>query len=273
MNIFHCQVGVGRSLSRLKQMFRPIARSSVRVFSLCMVYFTYLNFQLNLLHASRPTLGGRPSLTTSRYLSQEARSTIEKAIKSKPVVLFMKGTPAEPQCGFSRAVAQVLDMQGVTAEKIQTYNVLADEELRTGIKEFSFVLSALPIFKNLTTLQNREWPTIPQVFVNGNFIGGCDILLSSEFAFLVDKVYYSQSTSASIRRTRNSAGRQRCHPKNRKCHTCGRRQIVIELLCMQRRLLKLIISYSVCSSKQCHGSSTPFRKIHDCQPSIHTGRS
>lgn len=89
-------------------------------------------------------------MTTSRFLSQEARSTIEKAIKSKPVVLFMKGTPAEPQCGFSRAAVQVLDMQGVTAEKMQTYNVLADPELRTGIKEYSFVfllVTSLPIFK------------------------------------------------------------------------------------------------------------------------------
>lgn len=66
--------------------------------------------------------------------------TIEKATKSKPVVLFMKGTPAEPQCGFSRAVIQILDLQGVTSEKMQTYNVLADPELRSGIKEFSFVI-------------------------------------------------------------------------------------------------------------------------------------
>jgi len=95
-----------------------------------------------------------------RYISQEARVTIEKATKSKPVVLFMKGTPAEPQCGFSRAVIQILDLQGVTPEKMQTYNVLADPELRSGIKEFS------------------EWPTIPQVYVSGNFVGGCDILIS-----------------------------------------------------------------------------------------------
>jgi monothiol glutaredoxin len=71
----------------------------------------------------------------------------------------MKGTPAEPQCGFSRAVVQILDIHGVVPEKMKTYNVLADDELRTGIKEFS------------------DWPTVPQIYVNGEFVGGCDILL------------------------------------------------------------------------------------------------
>jgi len=52
----------------------------------------------------------------------------------------MKGTPAEPQCGFSRAVVQILDLQGVKPDKMQTYNVLADPELRSGVKEFSFVV-------------------------------------------------------------------------------------------------------------------------------------
>ncbi|GLB43266.1 putative glutaredoxin [Lyophyllum shimeji] len=94
-----------------------------------------------------------------RHLTNEARSAIQKAINSSPVVLFMKGTPQLPECGFSRAVVQVLDLHGVPPEKMQTYNVLADQELRSGIKEFS------------------EWPTIPQVYVNGEFLGGCDILL------------------------------------------------------------------------------------------------
>ncbi|KAG6855903.1 hypothetical protein H0H87_009506 [Tephrocybe sp. NHM501043] len=78
----------------------------------------------------------------------------------------MKGTPQLPECGFSRAVIQVLDLHGVPSEKMQTYNVLADAELRSGIKEFS------------------EWPTIPQIYVNGEFLGGCDILLGSESWFL-----------------------------------------------------------------------------------------
>lgn len=68
----------------------------------------------------------------------------------------MKGTPDVPRCGFSNAVVQILRMHGVTYD---AHNVLTDEDVRQGIKEFS------------------QWPTIPQVFVNGEFIGGCDILL------------------------------------------------------------------------------------------------
>ncbi|TEB33024.1 monothiol glutaredoxin-5 [Coprinellus micaceus] len=122
-------------------MFRPILNSSLRI--------------------ARPTASTvvKARLRAYRYLSQEARSTIQKAIEAKPLVLFMKGTPDAPQCGFSRAVVQVLDLHGVPPEKLQSYNVLEDPELRNGIKEFS------------------EWPTIPQVYVNGEFIGGCDILI------------------------------------------------------------------------------------------------
>jgi monothiol glutaredoxin len=72
----------------------------------------------------------------------------------------MKGTPAVPQCGFSRAAVAVLGLHGVPKEKIKTFDVLEDQELRSGIKEFS------------------EWPTIPQVYVDGEFVGGCDILMS-----------------------------------------------------------------------------------------------
>ncbi|KAJ3813479.1 monothiol glutaredoxin-5 [Lentinula lateritia] len=95
----------------------------------------------------------------ARYLSQEARAQIQNAVESSPVVLFMKGTPDLPECGFSRAAVQVLDLHRVPPEKMKTYNVLADSELRSGIKEFS------------------DWPTIPQLYVNGEFVGGCDILL------------------------------------------------------------------------------------------------
>uniref|UniRef100_A0A8C4QJM8 Glutaredoxin-related protein 5, mitochondrial n=1 Tax=Eptatretus burgeri TaxID=7764 RepID=A0A8C4QJM8_EPTBU len=78
-------------------------------------------------------------------------------IGKKTVVVFMKGIPTQPLCGFSNAVVQILRMHGV--ENYTTYNVLEDESLREGIKEFS------------------NWPTIPQVFFNGEFVGGCDILL------------------------------------------------------------------------------------------------
>ncbi|KXN87685.1 Monothiol glutaredoxin-5, mitochondrial, partial [Leucoagaricus sp. SymC.cos] len=99
-------------------------------------------------------------LAAYRFISQEVRSKIQTAVDANPVVLFMKGTPDAPQCGFSRAAIQVLEIQGVPPEKLKTYNVLEDPELRQSIKEFS------------------EWPTIPQIYVNGEFVGGCDILLS-----------------------------------------------------------------------------------------------
>ncbi|KAI0917883.1 monothiol glutaredoxin grx5 [Taiwanofungus camphoratus] len=115
-----------------------------------------------LLRASAPTPGfGSPTLSLARrFLSQESRAKIQSAVSGSPVVLFMKGTPDAPQCGFSRAAIQVLGLQGVPPEKLKTYNVLEDSELRNDIKEFS------------------DWPTIPQLYVNGEFVGGCDILLS-----------------------------------------------------------------------------------------------
>jgi monothiol glutaredoxin len=84
-----------------------------------------------------------------------AIEAIRKDIADNDVILFMKGTPSFPQCGFSAAVVQVLTHSGV---KFKGVNVLADPELRQGIKEFS------------------NWPTIPQLYVKGEFIGGCDIV-------------------------------------------------------------------------------------------------
>ena len=80
---------------------------------------------------------------------------IQKEIDDNDVVLFMKGEAAFPQCGFSSLVVQVLSQLGVTFKDI---NVLEDNELRQGIKDFS------------------DWPTIPQLYVKGEFIGGCDIV-------------------------------------------------------------------------------------------------
>ncbi len=85
----------------------------------------------------------------------EVFKRIEDDIASKEVVLFMKGTSVFPQCGFSAAVVQVLDHLGVDYKDI---DVLPDPALREGIKEFS------------------AWPTIPQLYVKGEFIGGCDIV-------------------------------------------------------------------------------------------------
>ena len=80
---------------------------------------------------------------------------IDSQVKSNDVVLFMKGTPTFPQCGFSGQVVQILDYLGVTYTGV---NVLESEELRQGIKAYS------------------NWPTIPQVYVKGEFVGGADII-------------------------------------------------------------------------------------------------
>ncbi len=83
------------------------------------------------------------------------QETIQKTIDSNNIVLFMKGTPDFPQCGFSGKVAQML--KSCAAEFIGV-NVLSDPEMRQGIKDFS------------------NWPTIPQLYIKGEFIGGCDIV-------------------------------------------------------------------------------------------------
>ena len=80
---------------------------------------------------------------------------IENDVRSHPVVLYMKGSPVFPQCGFSAQVVQVLSLLGV---KFKSYDVLSDDALRQGIKEFS------------------NWPTIPQLYVKGELVGGCDIV-------------------------------------------------------------------------------------------------
>ena len=79
---------------------------------------------------------------------------IDNEVKNNDLVVFMKGTPQFPQCGFSGQVAQIFDYLGADWKGI---NVLADDELRQGIKDYS------------------NWPTVPQVYVKGEFIGGCDI--------------------------------------------------------------------------------------------------
>ncbi|MDC3402183.1 Grx4 family monothiol glutaredoxin [Alphaproteobacteria bacterium] len=85
----------------------------------------------------------------------QALEQIKSEIDATEVVLFMKGTPVFPQCGFSGQVVQILSHVGVPFKGI---NVLEDEELRDSIKEFS------------------NWPTIPQLYVKGEFVGGCDII-------------------------------------------------------------------------------------------------
>ena len=88
-------------------------------------------------------------------MDDTAQQRISQNITDHPVVLFMKGTPVFPQCGFSAAVVQILSHLGI---KFKGIDVLADPEIRPGIKEFS------------------NWPTIPQLYVKGEFVGGCDII-------------------------------------------------------------------------------------------------
>ena len=82
-------------------------------------------------------------------------ATIKKDITENPVLLFMKGNAMAPQCGFSAQVVQILTNLNI---KFECRNILLDEELRQGIKDYS------------------DWPTIPQLYVEGEFIGGCDII-------------------------------------------------------------------------------------------------
>jgi monothiol glutaredoxin len=86
----------------------------------------------------------------------DAQSRISDLVQKNPVVLFMKGTPLFPQCGFSSRAVAILERLGAPFESV---DVLQDAEIRQGIKEFS------------------EWPTIPQLYVKGEFVGGSDIMM------------------------------------------------------------------------------------------------
>ncbi len=113
-----------------------------------------------------------------------ATDTIRETVTQNDVVLFMKGTKMMPQCGFSSRVAGVLNYMGVEFADV---NVLADADIRQGIKDFS------------------DWPTIPQLYVKGEFVGGCDIItemtLSGELDALFDAkgVTYDKDAAAKIR--------------------------------------------------------------------------
>ena len=89
----------------------------------------------------------------------DTQQRIDQLVKSNPIVLFMKGTASFPQCGFSGRAIQILKACGVDTRNITTVNVLEDPEVREGIKTYS------------------QWPTIPQLYVNGEFIGGSDIMM------------------------------------------------------------------------------------------------
>ncbi len=114
----------------------------------------------------------------------DATTLIKDTVTSNDVVLFMKGTKSAPQCGFSSRVAGVLNYMGVEFADV---NVLADPAIRQGIKDYS------------------DWPTIPQLYVKGEFVGGCDIItemtLSGELDALFEAkgVAYDRDAAAKIR--------------------------------------------------------------------------
>jgi monothiol glutaredoxin len=98
----------------------------------------------------------------------DSKSEIQDTITANNVVLFMKGTKEMPQCGFSSRVAGVLNYMGVDYADV---NVLADENVRQGIKDFS------------------DWPTIPQLYVKGEFVGGCDIITEMTLSGELDTLF------------------------------------------------------------------------------------
>ncbi|MFV2052587.1 Grx4 family monothiol glutaredoxin [Aliiroseovarius sp. YM-037] len=114
----------------------------------------------------------------------DAQTQIKDTVTANDVVLFMKGTSEMPQCGFSSRVAGVLNFMGVEYKDV---NVLADEDIRQGIKDYS------------------DWPTIPQLYVKGEFVGGCDIItemtLSGELDTLLEQngVAYNKDAADKIR--------------------------------------------------------------------------
>jgi monothiol glutaredoxin len=95
------------------------------------------------------------SATSEAAAANPVHDWIAKSVAEHPVILFMKGVPEQPQCGFSAVTVQILDHLGVDFVGV---NVLQNDQLREGIKTFS------------------DWPTIPQLYVKGEFVGGCDIV-------------------------------------------------------------------------------------------------
>ncbi len=103
-----------------------------------------------------------------------AEDTIRQTVSKNDVVLFMKGTKSMPQCGFSSRVAGVLNYMGVEYADV---DVLANAEIRQGIKEFS------------------DWPTIPQLYVKGEFVGGCDIITEMTLSGELDALFEAKGVT------------------------------------------------------------------------------
>ncbi|RNA34217.1 glutaredoxin-related mitochondrial [Brachionus plicatilis] len=139
-----------------KSLLLSIRTSTTRLMSRCFSSgLTKSAINSQYLKVAQPKLLPIRQTILARY-STETKQKIDEMVKSDDVVIFMKGTADQPMCGFSKAVVDILNMHGV---QFKSFNVLSDEEIRSGIKEYS------------------NWPTIPQIFFKGEFIGGCDILL------------------------------------------------------------------------------------------------
>ena len=104
----------------------------------------------------------------------DVKTSIDELVKANDVVLFMKGTKSMPQCGFSSRVAGVLNYMGVDYADV---NVLADDQIRQGIKDYS------------------DWPTIPQLYVKGEFVGGCDIVTEMTLSGELDTLFDSNGVA------------------------------------------------------------------------------
>ena len=121
----------------------------------------------------------------------DIKDDIRKTVEDNPVVLFMKGTASMPQCGFSSRIAQILHFMNVPYKDV---NVLESEALRQGIKEFS------------------DWPTIPQLYVKGEFVGGCDIITEMTLSGELDQVFeangvaFDKAAASQIREHNSQAG-------------------------------------------------------------------
>jgi len=100
--------------------------------------------------------GESPFRSGLRQRNMDTQEVIKQQVTENPVVLYMKGTPEAPMCGFSAAAVQILEACG--ADNVATVNVLADDNIRQGVKDFS------------------QWPTVPQLYVQGEFVGGSDIM-------------------------------------------------------------------------------------------------
>lgn len=107
-------------------------------------------------------------------MTNPAHDQIKSTVSENDVVLFMKGTAAMPQCGFSSKVAGVLNYMGVSYADV---NVLEDEGVRQGIKDFS------------------DWPTIPQLYVKGEFVGGCDIITEMTLSGELDELFTKEGVT------------------------------------------------------------------------------